>query len=413
MSGTITAPAFLLVLSLGATRAPSPAPPTKPGGPAAVLQEIDRSIRDGFWDPKWKGTDWPAAVERAASELSRAKTDAERDQVFDRLLASLQDSHTFRVPPGRLPEKNWATTGLRIGRDGEGCAVKGTLPGSSAERAGLKPGDRVISVAGKPCGSRRLSFRDLFLVLEGQPGGSVEVAWRRGAAPPRTARLALETEPPGDALVWKSARVIRRGGKSYGYARIWGLSAETALAVVDLLSDRSESSAARDAIAGLDAIDALLLDIRGNSGGYEPGILPTFLRGRWSTGDFWVETRAARRLVPPEYRPLPVALLVNSGTASAGEALAVKFQRHAIGPVVGEETAGMLSGGASYVRLSDGSGLWFSARAVQDEAGRPWEGRPVKPDVLAADRPGGAAGEEDAIVEAAIRELEKRAGGPR
>ena len=102
-------------------------------------------------------------------------------------------------------------------------------------------------------------------------------------------------------------------------------------------------------------------------------------------------------------------LLVNSGTASAGEALAVKFRRHAIGPVVGEETAGMLSGGASFARLPDGSGLWLTARAVEDEAGRPWEGRPVRPDVVVEDRPGEKTGDEDRIVEAAIRELEKKA----
>ena len=68
-----------------------------------MLAEIDRHIREEFWDPKLKGVDWSAAVARAADELARAATDAERDAVYDRLLATLDDSHTFRVPAGRLP----------------------------------------------------------------------------------------------------------------------------------------------------------------------------------------------------------------------------------------------------------------------------------------------------------------------
>ena len=397
------------ILSLSLSPSPSTPPPS---GAGAVLAEIDRRVRAEFWDSKLKGAAWGDAVERASGELARASTDAERDAVFDRLLSVLDDSHTFRVPAGRLPEKDWATAGLRIGRSGEGCAVKGLLPGGSAERAGLKLGDVVVSVGGRPCGAgaRRMSFRDLFLALEGHPRRSIEVVWRPAGSGNRSAALPLEPEPAGDALVWKSARVIRRDGRSWGYVRLWGMSAETALTVVDLLSDRAESARAGGALAGFDAIEGLLLDVRGNSGGYEPGILTTFLRGRWSAGDYWVQSRDGRRLVPPEYKPLPAALLVNSGTASAGEALAVKFRRHAIGPIVGEETAGMLSGGASFSRLSDGSGLWLTARAVEDEAGRPWEGRPVRPDVAVEDRPGDKPGEEDRIVEAAIRELARRSG---
>ncbi len=378
-------------------------------GPPPVLREIDRSIRDEFWDAKLKGVDWTAAVAKAADELTSAETPAERDAAYDRLLARLEDSHTFRVPAGHLPIRGWATTGLRIGRAGDGYAVKGVIPDSAAARAGLKPGDRVLSIRGRAYGSERVNFRDLFLALEGKPGSSVEVVWSPadGGAAKKTA-LALEPEPPGDALVWRSARVIRRNGRAFGYVRLWGMSNETALAIVDLLSDRVETARAKPDLAGLAEIEGLLLDVRANSGGYEPGILPTFLRGRWTAGDYRLVERGGRRVVPPEYRPLPVALLVNSGTASSGEALALKFRQHAIGPIVGEETAGMCSGGASFTQLSDGSTLWLSARAIEDISGRSYEGRGVTPDVSILDRPPAAPGREDAIVEGALKALAER-----
>ncbi len=389
--------AFLLTLGAASTTS-EPRPP--------VLEQIDRLVREGFWDPGLKGVDWSGAVSRAETELRSARTARERDAAYDRLLAALDDSHTFRVPPGRLPAGRWGTAGLRIGKDGDGYAVKGVLPDSPAEGAGMKIGDRVLAVGGRRYGKERVNLRDLFFTFEGAPGSSVEVVWQRaGEAQPKTSRLTRVLEEPGDSLVWKSARIFRRGSRSFGYAHLWGIGADTALAVVDLLLDRSAPPRAKASLAGWDSIDGFLLDARADSGGYDPNILTTFLRGRWSAGDYWVRSRGERRLVPPEYRPLPVALLVNSGTASAGEALALKFRAHRIGPIVGETTAGMASGGAHAHPLSDGSTLWMTAARIEDADGRSYEGEGVPPDVTVADRPGAAPGEEDAVVEAGIKAL--------
>ncbi|HEY3202356.1 MAG TPA: S41 family peptidase [Thermoanaerobaculia bacterium] len=378
-------------------------PPLSP-----VLAEIDKTIREGFFDPKLKGVDWDAAVSRAAGELAGAASPSEGNAVYDRLLTILQDSHTFRVPAGRLPERNWGTAGLRIGEDADGYAVKGVMPASAAARAGMKVGDRVVSVDGKKYGRERVNFRDLFFAFEGAPRTAVEVTWQSPGGSPRTDRLVREPEQAGDALVWASARVIRRGGKAYGYARLWGMSAETALAIVDMLLDRAEVARARPGLAGWQEIEGFLLDARGNSGGYDPNILPTFLRGQWSAADYYVISRDGKRLVPPAYKPLPSVLLVNSGTASAGEALALKFRVHQIGLIVGETTAGMASGGAAAQKLPDGSMLWFSSRAIESLDGKTYEGRGIAPDISVADRPSAREGEEDAIIEAGLRALARR-----
>ena len=391
----------LLLMPAAAGICQDPLPP--------VLQEIDRTIREGFFDPKLKGVDWGAAVERARAELSRAASAIEQDAIYDRLLATLSDSHTFRMPAGRLPERGWGTAGLRIGQDGDGYAVKGVIPGSSADRAGMKIGDRVLEVDGRKYGRERVNFRDLFFVFEGAPGSFTLTTWQRGDAAPRLERLARTAEESGDALVWKSARVVRKDGKAYGYAHVWGMSTETALAVVDMLLDRSETGRARRELAGWGDIQGFLLDARGNSGGYDPNILSTFLQGQWSAGDYYAIGRDGKRLVPPVYDRLPVALLVNSGTASAGEGLALKFRAHKIGPIVGETTAGMASGGAAAAKLSDGSTLWYSARAIEGLDGKSYEGQGVAPDVVVADRPGSGEGQEDAVVEAAVKALAGRA----
>ncbi len=373
-----------------------------------VLAEIDRIVRTEFWDPKLKGVDWTGALSQAAAQMQLAKTAAERDEVYDALLARLNDSHTFRLAPGRLPARDWGTAGLRMGMDEGGYAVKAVISGSPADRAGLRLGDRVLAVDGRRYGKERVNFRDLFLVFEGTVGSIVRVTYAPPGQEERTVALTRTLEEPGDALVWKSARVIRQGAHSYGYVHLWGFSAQTALAVVDLLLDREEASHARPALAGWGTIDGLLLDVRGNSGGYDPNILASFLLGCWTRGDYYLVTREGRRLSPPEYRPLPVALLVDSGTASAGEALTIQFRRHGIGPIVGETTSGMASGGATAEGLSDGSQLWISRRALEDAQGHSYEGHGIVPDVAAPDRPAATPGGEDQVVEAAIRALQAR-----
>jgi len=399
------------LLVFGLLAGPASAQPAATAQPP-VLAEIDRTIRGRFFDPKLKGVDWSGAVARAAAELAASPASVARDAIYDRLLATLNDSHTFRVPTGRLPERAWATAGLRIGQDSGGYAVKGVVPASSADRAGLRIGDRVLAVDGHPYGAGRVNFRDLFFVFEGPAGSTVSVTWQRPGEAPRTDKLVRTPEEGGDALAWRSARVIRRGGKAYGYARLWGMSAETALVVVDMLSDRSIAAQGRAGLADWPAIEGFLLDVRGNSGGYDPNILATFLRGRWDTADYYVVDRDAKRLMPPAYQPLPVALLTNSGTASNAEALALKFRAHGIGPIVGETTAGMASGGASAVPLPDGSTLWFSERAIESLDGKSYEGRGIDPEVAVADRPGAGEGQDDAVVEAAIRALAGSAGKP-
>lgn len=400
---------FTALLLAGSIRAAGQEPAAAAGSAAAVLSEIDGVIREKFWDADLKGVDWAAGVRKAEHDLARAKDAAERDAIYDRLLAELADSHTFRIAAGALPQRNWSTSGLRIGREGEGYAVKGILPGSSAERAGLRLGDRILAVRGRKYGKERVNFRDLFLALEGAPGAWLDVAWApvRGGEP-TTSRLALTPEEPGETLVWRSARVIRRDGRPYGYARLWGMNAETALAIVDMLLDRGEAMRVKAELSGWAEIEGFLLDVRANSGGYDPNILTTFLRGRWSAGNYYLRSREGRRWVPPVYKPLPVALLVNAATASSAEGLVLQFRQHGIGPIVGEPTAGMATGGAFEHRLSDGSTLWVSAGSIEDAQGRSYEGRGVPPDVFVEDRPAAEAGKEEAIVEAALRALARR-----
>lgn len=76
------------------------------------------------------------------------------------------------------PEE-FAGVGLEL-HDGEhGPHVVRSLPGGSAEQAGLRPGDRVVAVDGLPTAGRSLA--DVVARLRGPAGSQVSLVLERGA----------------------------------------------------------------------------------------------------------------------------------------------------------------------------------------------------------------------------------------
>jgi C-terminal processing protease CtpA/Prc len=71
------------------------------------------------------------------------------------------------------------TIGARLGRDNEGHVVLREVPkGLGAEKAGLKPGDEVLLIAGQDV--RELSAERLHAVLSGERGSRVGLTVQRG-----------------------------------------------------------------------------------------------------------------------------------------------------------------------------------------------------------------------------------------
>jgi RNA polymerase sigma factor (sigma-70 family) len=99
---------------------------------------------------------------------------------------------TLRLAPGNLDarsrEGSWrGVTGI-VAREDESATVAKVGPGSPAEKAGVKGGDRLLTVDGHDV--RGLPFGGLEWYLRGRPGTSVAVKLQTGGAPPRTVTLA-------------------------------------------------------------------------------------------------------------------------------------------------------------------------------------------------------------------------------
>ena len=245
-----------------------------------------------------------------------------RTPIYDRLLATLSDSHTFRVPAGRLPEAAGGPPGCASARRATAIAVKGVVPGSAAERGGLstRRPDPSRSTA-RPYGKEPRQLPRPLLRLRGRARldrrGHAAAAGRARAQ--HGSASSLRAARGGRATPWsgRARASIRKDGKAYGYAHLWGMCAD------DGARDRRHAARPRRGAEGsrpeLGGLARRSTVSCSTCAATAAATTRTSCRrscaGQWSAGDYYVISRDAKRLVPPVYKPLPVALLVNSGTA--------------------------------------------------------------------------------------------------
>lgn len=251
---------------------------------------------------------------------------------IDGMMAALGDKHTSYMDPEEYKQQ---TTALGGEYEGIGAWVDATqdyltiqtpMPGYPAERAGLKPGDKVVAVDGED-----MTGIDGNLVLKkvlGPAGSSVRLTILREGMDPFDVEIVREkiTVPSVE---------YRMLDNNIAYLRLYTFGDNTAEEMKKALTDLLSKNPA-----------GLVLDVRDNGGGYldtTVKILSEFFEKdtllmieRYGDGrEEKLKANGGGRAIN-----LPVVVLVNSGTASASEITAGVFQDYGRGKVVGETTYG-------------------------------------------------------------------------
>ncbi|BAJ28697.1 putative peptidase S41 family protein [Kitasatospora setae KM-6054] len=282
----------------------------------------------------------------------------------DRWAAYLSPQQYADLTGGR-----YAGVGLSVDREAGGpTTVAEVLPGSPAARAGIAPGERLVSVDGTP--AEQLPVTELVSRLRGGPAGSaVAVGVRDEAGPVRQLTLT-RTE--------LAAREVESDRPAPGVARI------AVHAFTEGVADQVRAAAA--------GARGVVLDLRGNSGGLVAEAVATasvFLDGGPVAS--YQERGEHRRLdaAPGGDTAVPLVVLVDGGTMSAAELLAGALQDRSRAVLVGSRTFG--KGTVQQPsRLADGSVLELTVGRYQTPAGRSPDGTGFQPDVPAAGEDPGA-----------------------
>jgi carboxyl-terminal processing protease len=159
---------------------------------------------------------------------------------------------------------------------------------------------------------------------------------------------------------------------------------------------------------------ALVLDLRGNSGGrldVGANVAGLFMA---AGAPLYRETsrsaQVTRNIVPSDARwTKPLAVLVDEGTASMGEILAAAIQEQHTAPVIGTKTAGAVAG-SLVLPLSDGSAVQITVIRIDSGAGRVLNDVGLQPDLEVRTVTPATPG--DAPLDAAVGILRARLSAP-
>jgi carboxyl-terminal processing protease len=244
--------------------------------------------------------------------------------------------------------------------------------GSSAAKAGLRPGDYVRSINGQS--TRDTSVLEGMRLLRGKAGTKVKLAILRGnAAEPHDVELTREAASPAPVR----SRVATAGT---GVLRIAEFSRATAGEVKNEIGALTRGGASR-----------VVIDLRGTAtgdldAGFEVARLfvPSGVLGyRQSRGQ---EKEAVNAAGGDGAVSVPVAILADNGTSGAAEVFAAALSGNKRATVVGERSQGR-AGRQKVVPLPDGAGLMLTHLLYLGPGGAALQERGVTPDVTVDEPP--------------------------
>ena len=292
--------------------------------------------------------------------------------------------------------------GLELTVQGEQLVVISPMADSPGERAGLLPGDRVVSIDGTS--TRDMTLAEAGRRLKGPAGTKVVLeVMRDGFTAPQRLTL-LRDRIRMQSVEWR----VLDGERRYAYVRVKAFQDRT---------DRMLRKSLDDARAALKGdLRGLVLDLRNDPGGLldqAVRVADTFL----STGTIVTTEGRHRRTVEvekaheketePDY---PLIVLVNKGTASASEIVAGALQDHRRGVIMGTQTFGKGSV-QSVIELEGGAGLKLTVARYYTPRHRSIQELGITPDVVVA--AAAPPSRDDGVAERDLKRHLRNDGGER
>ncbi|MGO9863516.1 MAG: S41 family peptidase [Terriglobales bacterium] len=216
--------------------------------------------------------------------------------------------------------------GMTVGPRNNKVIVIAPFVGTPAYRAGIRPGDIIAAIDGKP--TDNMTTSDVADLLKGPKGTTVHITMlREGSDRP------LEFAVVRDEIPRYSVDLHFMIKPGIGYMHVSGFQETT----------EHEVAAALDEMGDL---KGLILDLRQNPGGLLSegvGVADKFLKKGQLIVSHHGRSSPERRYVAPRGnggKEYPLVVMVNRGTASAAEIVAGAIQDHDRGLIVGEVTFG-------------------------------------------------------------------------
>jgi carboxyl-terminal processing protease len=307
------------------------------------------------------------------------------DGALHGLLESL-DSNSSYLTPAEFKEfksnqtEAKADIGAAVSKRFGYAAVISVIPGGPADKAGIQASDIFEAIEGKS--TREMSLAEIHNLLQGQAGSNLNVAVVRArrAEPQKTVitRDIVNVPPVADKMV----------EDGIGYIQVDAFNKGKASEVAAKLRSLQKAGAKR-----------LILDLRNCAEGEESeGIAVANLFLNHGTITYLQGQKYPREAFNADATKaitnLPLAVLVNKGTAGPAEVVAAAVLENARGDVIGDKTFGDGSVQKT-IALPDGSALILSVAKYYSPSGKAIQDAAVTPNIVVADSDDDAALPDD------------------
>ncbi|MEW6128666.1 MAG: S41 family peptidase [Acidobacteriota bacterium] len=325
----------------------------------SMLNAVKDELKKNYYDTGFGGMDVEARFKASEEKLKQATSLGQALGIVAQSLLDLNDSHTFFIPPSRPVKVEY---GWQMQMIGDKCYVIAVKPESDAAAKGLKPGDLIVSVEGfKPSRKEMWKMEYYYYTLSPRQG------------------LRLVVQSPGGEPRQLDVAAKMRQGK-----RILDLSGRDATIDLNELDRESEDAYRLQRhrfqkvgdiviwkMPGFDfepeqasrLIDeyampsaGLILDLRGNPGGY------VLTLERLASHFFDHEVKIADLKGRKDLKPMvakkrgdkPFAgrlvVLIDSKSGSAAELFARLMQIEKRGTIIGDQSSGSVMRSKVYIR---------------------------------------------------------------
>jgi carboxyl-terminal processing protease len=327
-----------------------------------LLSEVWKIVDRSYVDDSFNHQNWWLVRQKSLEKPLTSRDDTYG--AIQKMLATLDDPFTRLLKPDQYRSLQTNTSGeltgvgLQISQDsltGE-LRVISPIEGSPAERAGIKPRDRILKINGVP--AVKLSLDEAAERMRGPAGSQVTLT----VAGDQVAGDQVADEK--DKIESKEVILTRdRISLNPVYADLRPQAQDVNIGYIRLNQFNANATAElANAIRRLEGkgANAYILDLRSNPGGLlQSGIEIARLWLAKGTVVYTVNRNGIQDSFSASGQALtddPLVLLVNQGTASASEILAGALQDNGRAKLVGEKTfgKGLIQ---SLFNLSDGSGL--------------------------------------------------------
>ncbi|NEQ99286.1 MAG: PDZ domain-containing protein [Cyanothece sp. SIO2G6] len=359
-------------------------PITNPSGiaalhnsPKAILDEAWQIINAEYVDPDFNQLDWQVV---RTELLGRDYTSVE--QAYDALqdvLEELDDPYTRFMDPDQYEELTNQTSGefsgvglrLTVPEETGILTVVEALVGSPADKAGLAAGDRILAIEG--VATEGMNVQESANLMRGEVGTPLNLTVASGDDNAEGIEISLIRARLELPTVHYSSQ--QEGQTAIGYIRLTEFSAHAPEQMAEAIADLTTEA----------AVDAFILDLRGNPGG--------LLSSSIDISRMWLADGAIVQTIDRHgdseevfangtaLTELPLAVLVDGYSASSSEIVTGALADNERAVVVGHKTFGKALVQAVH-SLSDGSGLAVTVAHYYTPDGTDISQRGITPDIV-------------------------------